>query len=149
MSRSYLNIKTERETLRKAKQRENHEMRWRGNQNTRERFNSGTPTPDLPLVENGDPGPSTSNFRIGVEAESIMKRKYRLIDSFRENENEGLQTRYRDQVTKLGVTEGCPCCGNTWFSVYIHHIKRFIGIDKELTVYILTRCSSLCTNIVT
>ncbi|KAI7886233.1 uncharacterized protein EV154DRAFT_574113 [Mucor mucedo] len=67
-----------------------------------------------------------------------------LIDSFREKENEGRQTRYGDQrvithyqlltVIKLGVIEECTCCGSTWFSVYIHHIRRFIGIAKGLTI---------------
>ncbi|KAI7893099.1 uncharacterized protein EV154DRAFT_601208 [Mucor mucedo] len=57
--------KRQRERLRKAKQRENHEMRWSGNQNRRERG----PTPDIPLLDNGDSGPSTSsNVQLGTEA---------------------------------------------------------------------------------
>ncbi|KAG2198192.1 hypothetical protein INT47_000393 [Mucor saturninus] len=101
------------------------------------------------LVENGDPGPSTSSDK------EITGRSTALGES----ENETRRKSYRDQgtstqsiidnyntVIKQGPTEICSCCGGTWFPVQVNRVQRSILIAKGLTADFLTRCLSLDTD---
>ncbi|KAG2203147.1 hypothetical protein INT47_004954 [Mucor saturninus] len=104
------------------------------------------------LVENGDPGPSTSS---NVNSNLIvMHLQLKLLEreitgrstALGESENETGRKRYRDQgtstqsiidnyntVIKQGPTEICSCCGGTWFPVQVNRVQRSILIAKGLT----------------
>ncbi|KAG2190508.1 hypothetical protein INT47_011535, partial [Mucor saturninus] len=117
------------------------------------------------LVENGDPGPSTSS---NVNSNLIVTHlQLKLLErettgrstALGESKNETRRKRYRDQgtstqsiidnyntVIKQGPTEICSCCGGTWFPVQVNRVQRSILIAKGLTADFLTRCLSLDTD---